>query len=774
MNEPDFEENELSDEDLAVLRAFDAMKDWPEQPSSVTSPLELSLHSSQQDAKQAPVEYSAEDMLLVFVAEVYEDIVSMRRVLNQLEREDQIKPERFITFRRLGHKLRGSAAAIECHPITGIAEHIEEIANRIMNGAVFPSIGVNALALTISALEAALQHVVSDGEERSAPLAELEKELENLLADGARVEIATVRPQVEELPTTEPGTIVDDISSTLCARVDARRLERLLLDSERLAELRTPLESAQAQVDAALQELHTARARLAQLESMLFNLLTSTRLSPVMDELSTSSLAARILSNVGQRNDVPRRRNRPRSRLAQSSEATIWDELDIERYTEQDLLLNSLREAIAAVNVASSRVSVAFEHLRLVTQDYSAQGTAVRNDTLLLRLVPLSMLVPRLREAITTANVQFEVTGESIEIDQQILEALSSPLIHLLQTSDDASGRTKDQEFVRIWLRAQAIGNEIAMEIGFSAPVSGGAVELLREVIQRLNGTLSLQRNNADGLSFHLRLARSQGTISCLLVRINDQHVIVPFSQVQRIGDGKQEQFDRLYSLHYLLGCPTKPVATGRVQPVLVLLQGASPVSVAVEVDEVVGEVELVVRPLASHLRRPGITNAAINGQGRVLLMADLPELIRHHIQVQHITGAERPTRIDTSSGRPKILLADDSVYVRQILVQMLKHENYVIMEARDGLEALEQLIQHTPDVFLLDVEMPNLNGYDLLDIMRLYPSLASVKIIMLTSRSSEKHMQHALDLGAHAYLTKPCTQEMLLATIQQMLRNSA
>jgi chemosensory pili system protein ChpA (sensor histidine kinase/response regulator) len=80
-------------------------------------------------------------------------------------------------------------------------------------------------------------------------------------------------------------------------------------------------------------------------------------------------------------------------------------------------------------------------------------------------------------------------------------------------------------------------------------------------------------------------------------------------------------------------------------------------------------------------------------------------------------------------------------------------------------------LIQHVPDVFLLDVEMPNLNGYDLMGIMRLYPSLAAVKIIMLTSRSSPKHVQHAMDLGAHAYLTKPCSQELLVETIQKMLQ---
>jgi len=72
----------------------------------------------------------------------------------------------------------------------------------------------------------------------------------------------------------------------------------------------------------------------------------------------------------------------------------------------------------------------------------------------------------------------------------------------------------------------------------------------------------------------------------------------------------------------------------------------------------------------------------------------------------------------------------------------------------------------------LLDIEMPNLNGYDLLSIIRAHPELAQVKIVMLTSRSSEKHQSRAQDLGAHAYLTKPCPQDTLLETIQSLLTN--
>ncbi len=768
MNEErfDFDENELSAEDLAVLRAFDAMEDWSEQPASVTSPLDL--HSTPQDAGQEPAELSLDDMLLIFIAEVEEDIANMRRMLNQLEREAQIQPERFKAFRRLGHKIRGSASAVECHPIARIAELIEETANQITSGMLFPVIGVNALAYTLHALEATLQNIGADEDVQSAPLAELEKELAHLFADNPVAAPALV--EAKEQLVTEENALAIDSASPLFVRVDGQRLERLLFDSERLAELHTPLEGAQRQVDAAIKDLHTAQAHLAQLEAVVFNLLTASRLPPLLDELPMSSLAARILSNVGQKNDAPRsaRRNRPRSRLAQTTEAALWDELDIERYTEQDLLLNALREAIAAVNGATSRVSTAFEHLRVVTQNYSVQATAVRNGTLLLRMLPLSVLVPRLRKVIKTPHIQFEVTGEAVEVDQRILEAFAPSLVDLLEAC--VLSHTTEQEQIRIWLHARAIGNEIALEIGFSAPVSGGVVEPLQEAIQRLNGTLLAQRNDAGGVSFHLRFARSQGTIKCLLVRVDDQQLLVPFAQVQRIGDGKREQFDRLYSLHDLLDAPMAPSADGRVQPVLVLLQGASPIAIAVAVDEVIDEVELVIKPLALHLRRPGIVNAAVNGQGRVLLLADLPELIRHSIQTQQVASRKGSTRANTGQAPVKILLADDSVYLRHTLAQMLKHANYVVMEARDGLEALEQLIQHTPDVFLLDVEMPQLNGYDLLGIMRLYPALADVKVVMLTSRSSDRHMQHALDLGAHAYLTKPCSQETLLETIQRLL----
>lgn len=788
-----FDENELSEDDLAVLRAFEAMDDDLLQPSSSsTSTLNRQL-PAQNTTQQASTEFPFEDMLLVFVTEVDGDISALRRALNQLEHETHIQPGRFEVFRRSGHKIHGSASFVDYHFMMKTAQHIEDIATQALNSILSPEISVKALRYAIVALETIFQDIIAKGKEDAAPLVRLEEELGNLSLDNESerpaktvdLSLQSAPEAAENLPILSDSSL-NIASATSYMRVDASRFADLLRHSEQLGELHTPLASALEQLEKALQELNNARSHLVQLESMQFALFTSPQFSPLIDEIPTSSLMARILNKAGQSSDSlhtsHKDKNKTHSYPFKSSTSVLWDELDIEHYSPQELLLKSIREVTSEVDVASSRVNIAFAHFHLILQEYTNQANTVRNDTLILRLVPLSLLVPRLQEALAANNseqgqhIQFEVVGSETEIDQQILEALSASLIQLLATCRVDPSPLHKGVSSRIWLHAQEVGNDISIEVGFSVTTSVGAVDPLRETMQRLDGTLSLQRNATGGASFYLRLPRSQGTIRCLLIRVNDQQVIVPFSQVQRIGDSKREDFDKLYSLHDLLACPTKPEVSDRIQPVLVLLQRTSPFSVGVIVDEVMDEVELVVKPLASYLQRPGLTSAGIDGKGRALLLADLPELVRHYTQLRYNANNKNPVKTEaiTSSRQtpPKILLADDSVALRNTLVHMLKHANYVVLEARDGLEALEQLIQHVPDVFLLDVEMPNLNGYDLLGIMHLYPSLAGVKIIMLTSRSSEKHIQHAMDLGAHAYLTKPCSQETLVETIQKMLQS--
>jgi len=545
-----------------------------------------------------------------------------------------------------------------------------------------------------------------------------------------------------------------------------------------LLEQRIQIASAQAQVEAALQELHAAQARLQQLEQLLPVFLMRDTLQ-VPEQASASSLVTRILHEASQSNELSSaQRVKTRHRAPLRSHG--WDELDMERFSEKGQLVHSFRETIAAISVASVRVNTAYVQLQLLQQEYMARVALLRNDAQLMRLAPISTLIPRLQRVVSMnaqvqqQQVQFEVSGEGTEIDQDMLEDLSTPLLQLLRSC--VSDTSMLQEGVqRIWLHAHSTSNEVTIEVGFSMTVQGGAVDAIRASIQQLNGTISLQRNSAGGITFLLHIPRSQGTAQCFLVRVGNQHLIVPFSQVQRIGERQREHVDVLYSLSRLLGFSVVQGSESRILPMLVLPTSSVDITVGVVVDEVVDTVELVVKPLTPYLRRPGISGSAIDGKGRVLLMVDLPELVRcythkSHAAPQQAEGPETTWPDEIVQRQPKVLVADDSAYLRRSLLQILDYAHYTFFEASDGMEALEMLQKNVPDILLLDVEMPNLNGFDLLSIIRQAPELASLKVIMLTSRSSEKHMRRAFELGAHAYLIKPCTSELLLDTIHETL----
>ena len=795
MNEliPPFDENELSAEDLAVLRAFEAMDRWdnhtaplPSAASAPTVTTALPTKTTTTRILSSPLENAADDMLLLFIAEVEEDIATMQRALYQLEQDEHINHSGFVVLQRLGHKIRGTAGAVEFHLVASIAHIIELIVEQTTQGLIFPTIGVDLARRAIAALEETLEGIVTHGKETEIPLRELEEEYKQLGIDPYQN-----TPPVKDRHSS-PGINTkfdDDTLPDLVAfrhaalpssmSVNKQRFESLLNRAERLAEMHNPLERAQEQVSIALQELQAAQNRLQKLEPFLASLLAHARPMLYMNEVSTSSLIARILNEGTQRNELsPTRHARSRSWPVRAGGTTTWDDLDMERFAEKDLLVRSMSEAIADVTIASTHVRQAFAHLYRTIQEFSSQAVKVREGSLLLRLAPLNTLLPRLHQAITTIpglqgqHVELKITGERTEVDESYLISLADALHRFIQTCTANAMPGERLTKPPIWLHIQGAINEIAIEIGFAMPIQGGALDALRDDIQYLQGTITLERNKNGGVSFYLRIPHSRSISRYLLLRVADEQFIVPFTQVWRISEVERERIDILYQIHDLLSCPLKNTSPARVRPVLLLPQNSSHRIIGIEVDEIIDEADLIVKPLSATLQRPGITGAAIDGSGHVLLQIDIPALIRQYLSVRP-DMRERMRRSPTYAvpypTQPKILIADDSVYLRHSLSQILQHANYTVVEARDGMEALEQLFQQSPDILLLDVEMPNLNGYDLLRVMVMHPELANIKVIMLSTRSSQKHIQRALELGARAYLTKPYSQDTLLAKIEEV-----
>jgi chemotaxis family two-component system sensor histidine kinase/response regulator PixL len=250
----------------------------------------------------------------------------------------------------------------------------------------------------------------------------------------------------------------------------------------------------------------------------------------------------------------------------------------------------------------------------------------------------------------------------------------------------------------------------------------------------------------------------------------------LPLQHIEQIDYNRQEAQAQIYHLAALLNFPLASGLTTTLPPPILL--AGSQRRVAIQVDEIIGDIELIMRPLDNHLQRPGIVGTAIDGNGNVLLIVDLPTLVRYTITRQPLpafNASAQPAQSQQADGSQpaRLLVADDSVYIRQSLRQTFERAGYEVVEARDGIEALECLSSDQPPaVMLLDIEMPNLNGYDLLNILHSQPGFVDCKTILLTSRSSDKHRQRAMELGAYAFLSKPCPQDILLDTVFKALVN--
>ncbi len=807
-----FHEDDLSEEDLAVLRDFDAME------FIAGEQLEENAENSQDAAKNdSPAglshtdtteAFSQEDMLLLFVGEVEEDISVLSNGIQLISGrgEQKLGPAetldgaRLDSLARKAHKIKGTAGAFGCPAISTIARHTEMLMRLLLQDKLDPLLALPLLTQAIAALESTLDSLVTTGEESLTPLNELEAALTMhsiaLFADKGSKIVSDTHAS-SPLPHTlasNPKPVPELATLPVSVRVELARFEQLVLHTGELADLQAPLRSAQEQVEIALQELHAAQARLTRLESRYSTFplsafvpdSTSGRQGGVVSP--ASSMIASILNEATERlgREYERKEQKHSSHTRQFStgEPLYWDELEIDRYTETDALKNVLSEAIADVAAATAQLRTAFALLNDVLQKQASSAMHVRSDTLSLRLTPLSALLGRIERVIVMndeaqrgqqGSIHFEVRGETTEIDQEMLEELKNPLLRLARAcvspSVQAEGGSGFKE-ATVWFHAADLGNEVAIELGSSMNVESGAVDEVQDTLRRLHGTIMVLRNSAGGMSFHLRLPRSQGALRGLLVQAGSQQVIVPFAQIQRIDYGLMEDEASIYILSSLLGLAAEPASRQdkkQMYPVLVLHPELS--QLRVQVERIVGDVEQVVKPLAPYLRREGIAGTVIDDGGNVLLVVNPAELIRHTPQQRLALQEEQRAVSSLSKSQQKVVLvADDSVSIRGSLLQTLTSAGYRAVGVDDGMEALDFLLDHAPDVLLLDIEMPYLNGYDLLSIMSAHEHLANVKTIMLTSRSSEKHRQRALELGASAYLTKPCPHDVLLDTIKSLL----
>lgn len=320
----------------------------------------------------------------------------------------------------------------------------------------------------------------------------------------------------------------------------------------------------------------------------------------------------------------------------------------------------------------------------------------------------------------------------------------------------------------------------------------GMGMDMVRSSVEGLKGTLHIHTRPGEGATFHIRLPISLGVTRALFVRAGRQTYAVPLGAVERIL--KQEQDSEsiqtnipIFRLTEVLGL--SPTLIGSPEDEFLPTTSTLYVSVGQRqvgllIDEVLQEQEIVVKRLPPYLRRRGVRGSTLSATGQLVLLLDLPELA--HRALQELSATLAPTRAanrnllptskkGSSAGQGKIeditvLVVDDSQAMRRTLEFQLTRAGYRVLAAKDGVDALEVITQkQQPNLVLLDIEMPRMDGYEVLSTLRGQRQYRAMPIVMLTSRAADKHRYHAMELGANAYLVKPCPHDELLYTIAKL-----
>jgi len=348
----------------------------------------------------------------------------------------------------------------------------------------------------------------------------------------------------------------------------------------------------------------------------------------------------------------------------------------------------------------------------------------------------------------------------------------------------DAHAKLTDEEAV-----------QLILEPGFStaghvtqAAGRGVGMDVVATEVKKLGGGLFIDSTYGKGSRFTIRLPFTLAISQALIVRVADETYALPLATVEGVVrlprnivarhlakdallfeyGGQKYRFQHLGSF---VGLGATRLPESDVSMSVVLIR-AGEHSTALVTDELVGSREIVVKSLGPQISGiRGIAGATILGDGRIVLILDMGSLVRSEWRA-------RPTEtvvLDQRDRRTFALVVDDSITVRRVTQRLLERNGMRVLTAKDGVDAVSLLQEHLPDIILLDIEMPRMDGYEVAAHVRNDPRLKHIPIVMITSRVSEKHRARAIELGVDDYLGKPYQESQLLDAIEPLVnRRSA
>ena len=423
------------------------------------------------------------------------------------------------------------------------------------------------------------------------------------------------------------------------------------------------------------------------------------------------------------------------------------------------------------------RITSPLEHMLRNAVDHGIETVATRLEAGKERNGQITLEV--LREG-SEIIIQLTDDGRGIDVEAVRNKAISQGLIDAEDTS------LSDLDIMQYIFNAGLSTSKQVTQISGR----GVGMDVVISEIRQLGGAVSVVSELGKGSRFTMRVPLTVAVSDALVVRAADRYYAIPLAQIERVVRISPERIydyyqsgaatlnfeDNDYRVRYLNEILSgnklnELVVNTNTSVPLIIIKNRSGQNMALQVDQIAGSrIEVVVKPLGQQFSNlSGISAATIMGDGSVMLILDLIALMRNAALGREVAKPAISVRSSTES-KTTILVVDDSVTVRKVTSRFLERQGFNVVLAKDGIDALEILQETTPDLMLLDIEMPRMDGFEVASQVRHNRRLQELPIIMITSRTGEKHRERAFEIGVNDYMGKPFQENQLLNKIQGLL----
>jgi chemosensory pili system protein ChpA (sensor histidine kinase/response regulator) len=445
--------------------------------------------------------------------------------------------------------------------------------------------------------------------------------------------------------------------------------------------------------------------------------------------------------------------------------------------TGKQVRLDIVGGAIEVDRGVLDRMTGAFEHLlrNCVTHGIEtpeARAAAGKDST--------GNIIVSLSQEGNEVGVEFRDDGRGLDLERIRAKGVAMGLL----TADQRPG---DAELANLIFTPGFSTAESVTELAGR----GVGMDVVRSEVNAMGGRIETATAAGQGTSFKLVLPLTTAVTQVVMLRCGETTVAVPSTLIEIVRRATPQEIDHAYATGgYPLGERMLPFYwlgsllqssqrsmenVGRTRTVVVVRSAQQ--RVALHADEVLGNQEVVVKNLGPQLSRlPGLAGMTLLASGAVSLIYNpvaLATLYGENAQLATAAAIRAPMAPALQSPRepavaaaPMVLVVDDSLTVRRVTQRLLVREGYRVVLAKDGMDALERLAEEVPQVILSDIEMPRMDGFDLVRNIRADARLRDLPVIMITSRIAQKHRDYAAELGVDHYLGKPYAEDDLLALI--------